>query len=215
MSDFEFGQILPRPTGLPYDEDHNYLVMETCYDDYKSEWLSLTDNNKGNALPGYDEDFMALEDDNWRCIVNVRIAYEKGEDARLKGNTAELQGNEAEQKGNTSKEKGDDAEVKGNNADFYARFAKLVAENPPKIGKDIAGHSEDDLYWWFFVPNAGLDGGTWVNSQVWSKGDDLDYESLSEAQKQEFAAKILELVSVVSQEDAEAVWGDYVFETTD
>lgn len=215
MSDFEFGQILPRPTGLPYDKDHKYLVMETCYDDYQSEWLSLTDNNKGNALPGYDEDFMALEDDNWRCIVNVRIAYEKGEDARLKGNTAELQGKEAELKGNTSKEKGDQAEVKGLDAAFFARAAKLMAENPPKVGRTLPGHAADDNNWWYFMPNADYTGGTYVDTGVYAKGDDLDYESLTPEQKQEIANAIIAMLMEVSDEDAHAIWNDFVFETTD
>ena len=179
--------------GGDFDPDKEYPYLETVMYDHDS-WTSKKRGNKGHT---------PAEGSEWwqRSTNGGKHAYDEGETAK--------------QKGNAAKQKGDDAEVKGNNADFYARFAKLVAENPPKIGKDIAGHSEDDLYWWFFVPNAGLDGGTWVNSNVWSKGDDLDYESLSEAQKQEFAAKILELVSVVSQEDAEAVWGDYVFETTD
>lgn len=77
MADFDFGQILPRPTNEPYSSSRDFLVMETCYDDYQSEWMSLTDHNQGHPLPGYDSNLMAIEDDYWRCIVNVRIAAEK------------------------------------------------------------------------------------------------------------------------------------------
>ena len=77
MADFDFGQILPRPTNALYSSSRDYLVMETCYDDYQSEWMSLTDHNQGHPLPGCDSNLMAIEDDYWRCLVNVRIAAEK------------------------------------------------------------------------------------------------------------------------------------------
>lgn len=90
MADFDFGQVLPRPTNAPYGSSRDYLVMETCFDDYQSEWMSLTDHNQGHPLPGYDANLKALENDYWRCIVNVRIAAEKAsaaEQAATRANT--------------------------------------------------------------------------------------------------------------------------------
>jgi hypothetical protein len=215
MSDFDYGQILPRPTGQNYDENFNYLVMHTCYDQYGSEWMSLVDNNKGHALPGYDANFKPIEDDWWRCTVNARIAYEKGEDAKAKGNTAQQQGNAAEAKGEAAKQQGNVAQEKGNAAAAAATLAALIGQNPPRVGCTIEGHASDDHYWYYAVPNEHLDGVTWVNSNVWAKGDNLDWESLSEAEKQRIIGEILASFAEVTEEDAAAIFADYIFQTTD
>ncbi len=77
MADFDFGQVLPRPTNEQHTMSRDFLVMETCFDEYQSEGMSLKDHNQGHALPGYDANYKALEDEYWRCLVNVRIAAEK------------------------------------------------------------------------------------------------------------------------------------------
>lgn len=193
----KLGIVGVKPAGA-FDPNRKYRLLEECLYDHDS-WYSTHADNQGNT-PSDTPDGNGVK--HWERGTNGgKHAYEEGESAKAKGNTA--------------KAKGDEAEVKGNNAEFYARAARLMAENPPKVGKTIAGHDADDNYWWAFIPNADYTDGTYVNTGVWSKGEELDFESLTEEQKQEIANAIIALLVEVSEEDAESVFSDYVFQTTD
>ena len=65
--DIDFGQILPDPTDAAYNSSTTYSAMQTCLDEYKSEWLSLVDGNRGHALPGYYADLAVLDTDIFTC----------------------------------------------------------------------------------------------------------------------------------------------------
>lgn len=163
-------------------------------------WGSLHDDNIGNV---------PVEGEHWtRMTEGGQHAYEQGELAKQKGENARLQGNKSESQGNK-------AELQGNTAELQAKYAKIMAENPPKVGKTIAGHSADDNWWYYFVPNEDFTGGTYVRTDVYAKGDNLDFNNMTEAEKQRLVNMILENLSFVSDEEAHAIWNNYVFATTD
>lgn len=93
--DIDFGQVLPNPTDAAYNPGFSYSTMQTCLDGYKSEWLSLKDNNVGHALPGYNADGSAKTSEWWRCIVNVKRAKDAADNADTQAAEAEFQAGRA------------------------------------------------------------------------------------------------------------------------
>jgi len=187
--DIDFGQILPYPTDAPYSSTTNYGSMWTCLDQYNSEWLSLVDNNKGHALPGYNADGSAKSNDYWRCIVNVyrtgaaannanekaALANEKAEYANEKANLAEQQANYAQQKGDYAQQQGD-----------YAKNQIQGAENVNAVLNGTTLSVTD------------RNGSTKTTNLKGEKGDpgkDLDYESMTAAEKQALEEAVADRIS--------------------
>ena len=110
---------------------------------------------------------------------------------------------------------GNEAERKGNVAYSKAMMAKFYSDYQPVIGKTLEGHSANDNYWWFPVPNADYTVATYVNSNVWAKGEDLDWSTVSEEDKRRIVESMLSALIEVSEQDAAAIWSDYVFTTND
>ena len=90
--DIDFGQILPKPTGVRWTAGRVFSASETCYDDYDSEWLSLDDNNIGHAIPGYDSNGLPVDSDWWHCLVNMKKVSSATSHANTQGDYAKQQG---------------------------------------------------------------------------------------------------------------------------
>ena len=170
--DIDFGQILPNPTDALYNASTTYSSMQTCIDEYKSEWLSLVDGNKGHALPGYNSDGSAKVSDYWRCIVNV---YRTGAAANLANEKAQL----AQEKASLANEKANLANEKAGYAQNQGDYAKNMAEHPSYIGGD------GFWYHWNYAAQSYVKGST-------SKGSDLNYNTMTESEKDALAAQVAE-----------------------
>ena len=180
--DIDFGQILPNPTDALYDSTRTYSSMQSCLDEYNSEWLSLVDNNRGHALPGYNEDGSAKVSDYWRCIVNVyrteaaaKNADEKAALAAEKASLANDKANLANQKANLANEKATYAQNQGD-------YAKNMADHPSYVGSD--GY----WYHWDYATQLFVKGPK-------AKGEDLDYSSMTESEKEELTKAVAEEVA--------------------
>ena len=193
------GKVAPTAEG-DYDENRTYGFLESVLYDHDS-WTSKKSGNKGHLPQKNSEWWM-------QNTEGGKHAYEQGELAKQKGNTAEGQGNGAYTKGEQAKTKGEEAEAKG-------LAASLLAQNPPKVGCTLPNHDPDDFWWYYPVVRQDLSGVDYVKTTVWSKGDNLDWDSMSDAEKQRVIDEILASFISASAEDAHAVWNNYVFTTTD
>lgn len=168
--DIDFGQILPNPTDAPFDPAHEYGSMDTCLDDYQSEWLSLVGGNKGHALPGYYADGRAKKDQYWRCLLNL---HRTGAAALNAEEKAAL----ANEKANLANEKAELANQKAANAQTQADYAKNMADHPNYIGND--GY----YYAWSYATQSYIKG-------EYMKGEGIDYSTMSAAEKQELVEAV-------------------------
>ena len=200
----KLGVVAVKPTG-PFDSNRNYRLLEECLYDHDS-WYSTHGDNQGNT---------PTETPDANGVVHWRRGTDGGSHAYQEGETAKGKGNTAEQKGNTAQEQGNGAYEKGELASAAARLAALIAQNPPKVGCTIDGHQADDHYWYYAVPKNDLSGVDYVSTGVWAKGDNLDWESLTEQEKQRIIGEILASFAEVTEEEAAAIFGEYVFQTTD
>ena len=197
------------PIGLhpqgSWDENFDYEInMEVLYD--HDSWYSAHDHNKGNTPS-------ELPDANgvihwYRGTHGGKHAYDEGETAKSKGNTAKNQGN-------TAQEQGEQAQRRGETAAAMAAYARLMAQNPPRVGKTLPGHEATDNWWYYAVPNEELTDVTYVRSGAWAKGDNLEWDTLTEEEKANIISEILASFATVSEQDAAAVFSGYVFSTTD
>lgn len=187
--DIDFGQILPYPTDAPYNATTNYGSMWTCLDQYKSEWLSLVDNNKGHALPGYNADGSAKTSDYWRCIVNV---YRTGASA----NNADAKAALAEEKANLANDKATLADQAARLAEEKAAFAQQQGEN---ARNQIEGaENVDATLNGNILSITNRNGSTKtvnVKGEKGDKGEGLDYSSMTTAEKQELAGNVADKVA--------------------
>lgn len=180
-----------------YDPDREYQNLESVLYEHDS-WVSLDNGNKGHT---------PQEGSNWwrKQTEGGKHAYECGDIAKQKGETAEQQGNTAQGKGEEAERQGNAAQQKGNAAAAAGAFATLMAQHPPKIGKTLPDGDPDDNYWYYFVPNQELDGGTYVNTGVISKGESLNWSEMTEEEKREVmegaARMALENLVVIDVED--------------
>ena len=172
--DIDFGQILPNPTDAAYDSTYTYSSMQTCLDDYKSEWLSLVDSNRGHALPGYNADGTAKKSDYWRCIVNIYRTGAAANDAIEQAAAAKAAAKSANDAAGTANEKAQYAETEGN-------YAKEMAEHPTYIGDD------NYVYSWSHAQQKYIKG-------AYMKGKDLDYDSMSAEEKQALTDSVVEQI---------------------
>ncbi len=193
------GKVATSPDGS-YDSNREYMRFQMTLYDHDS-WVSKKDGNKGHTPADGSEWW-------YRATHGGKHAYEEGETAKEKGNTAQ-------QQGNTTQEQGNVAQQKGNEAHTMALFAQLMAQHPPVIGKSLPGHAADDNWWYYFVPNAAYTDGTYVRTDVYSKGDNLEWDALTEEEKEHIINEILASFIEVTEEQAAAVFHNYVFETTD
>ena len=163
---------MPNPTDALYDPTFRYSVMQTCLDEYRSEWMSLVDGNVSHALPGYNSDGSAKVSDYWRCIVNV---YRTGKAA----NDAVAAAQVANEKAALANTKAALAEEKAGYARTQGDYAKNMADHLPYIG--------GDGYWyqWSYASQAYVKG-------QYAKGDNLDYSTLTDAEKDELADRMAE-----------------------
>lgn len=200
----KLGIVGVKPVG-DFDLNTEYkLLNEVLYD--HDSWYSAHDKNKGNTPS-------ELPDENgirhwYRGTHGGKHAYEEGESAKQKGNTAKNQGN-------TAQEQGVAAERKGDTAAAMAVYARLIAENPPRVGKTLPGKEATDNWWYYAVPNENLTEITYVRSSAWAKGDNLEWDTLTEEEKANIIAEILASFATVSEATAAAVFSDYEFSTTD
>ncbi len=180
-----------------YDPQREYQVLESVLYQHDS-WVSLDNGNVGHTPE---------EGSQWwrKQTEGGKHAYECGDIARQKGETAEQQGNTAQNKGEEAERKGNEADQKGRTAAANAAYALLMAQHPPKIGKSLPGGDPNDNYWYYFQPNEQLDGGTYVSTGIWSKGDGLNWDDMTEEEKQEVmeeaARKALESLVVIDVEE--------------
>lgn len=200
----KLGIVAVKPVG-DFDPDIEYkLLNEVLYD--HDSWYSAHNNNKGNTPS-------ELPDENgvihwYRGTNGGKHAYTEGETAKAKGNTARNQGN-------TAQEQGEQAQRRGETAAAMAAYARLMAQNPPRVGKTLPGHEATDNWWYYAVPNEELTDVTYVRSGAWAKGDNLEWDTLTEEEKANIISEILASFATVSEQDAAAVFSDYVFSTTD
>lgn len=193
------GKVAPTAEG-DYDENREYGFLESVLYNHDS-WTSKKSGNKGH-LPAKNSEW-------WKQNTEGGAhAYEQGEIAKEKGNVAEG-------KGNAAKTQGDYAQEKAELADAKALAASILSQNPPKVGCTIEGKAADDFWWYYPVLKQDLSGVDYVKTTVWSKGDNLDWESMSDAEKQRVIDEILASFVSASTEDAHAIWNDFVFTTTD
>ena len=172
--DIDFGQILPDPTDVAYNSSTTYSAMQTCLDEYKSEWLSLVDGNRGHALPGYYADGTAKVSDYWRCIVNV---YRTGAAANEAVEKAQL----AQEKANLANSAAGNANEKATLAETQAAYAKNMADHPSYIGED------NYYYRWDYAQQKYIKGS-------YMKGSDLNFSTMTEEEKQELFDGVTEIV---------------------
>lgn len=163
---------MPNPTDALYDPTFRYSVMQTCLDEYRSEWMSLVDGNLSHALPGYNADGSAKVSDYWRCIVNV---YRTGKTA----NDAIAAAQVANEKAALANTKAALADEKAGYAGTQGDYAKNMADHPPYIG--------GDGYWYHWNHSTQ----EYVKGS-YSKGDDLDYSTITDEEKQALAGKVAE-----------------------
>lgn len=97
----------------------------------------------------------------------------------------------ANTKANLANEKAALANEKAALANLMAQYAQLIAENPPRVGKTLPDHTSDDNWWYYFVPNETLDGGSYVRSTAYAKGDNLDWDTMTQAEKEALAREML------------------------
>jgi len=112
-------------------------------------------------------------------------------------------------------EQGEQAQRRGETAAAMAAYARLMAQNPPRVGKTLPGHEATDNWWYYAVPNEELTDVTYVRSGAWAKGDNLEWDTLTEEEKANIIQEILASFATVSEQDAAAVFSGYVFSTTD
>lgn len=172
--DIDFGQILPNPTDAAYDSNHEYGIMDTCIDDYKSEWMSLVNGNKGHALPGYNADGTAKKNQYWRCLINL---YRTGAAADAAIEAAQ----NANEKAGVANTAANNANQKATNAQTQADYAKNMADHPSYIGDD------NYYYSWNYQQQKYIKG-------AYMKGADLDFDTMSAAEKQQLVDNVVEVV---------------------
>lgn len=172
--DIDFGQILPNPTDALYDSSRTYGAMETCLDEYKSEWLSLEDGNRGHGLPGYYADGSAKVSNYWRCIVNVYRTMKAASDADEKAALAA-------EKAALANEKAALAETNASHARTQGDYAKNMADHPTYIGDD------NYVYRWDYAQQKYIKG-------AYMKGESLNYDTMSAEDKQELIDAVTEEV---------------------
>ena len=190
------GKVGQTPEGA-WKNNVEYSFLATVLHDHDS-WTSKKSGNLGHE---------PADNSEWwqRNTEGGKHAYDEGETAKEKGSTAERQGNTAQRQGNTAQEQGSAAELKGNAAATAAAYAALMAQNPPRVGKTLPNGDPDDNWWYYFVPNQDFTGGTYVKTDVYAKGDSLDWDSMTEADKelviQQAAEKALEEMVVENVSD--------------
>lgn len=193
----KLGIVSVKPTGA-FDPNRNYKLLEECLYDHDS-WYSGHGDNQGNTPSDTPDENGVI---HWyRGTHGGKHAYDEGESAKTKGNKAEQQGNTTEGKGRA--------------AAAAAIYANLMAQHPPVVGKSLPGHDADDNWWYYFQPNEDFTGGTYLNSGVYAKGDNLDFNKMTPEDEERLTAMILDNLSIVTEQEAHAIWDDYDFSTTD
>lgn len=165
-----------------YSSTTNYMAAWGATDEYGNTWVSRKDNNKGHALPKI-VDGVPQNNEWWKCMINLQSTSDAANEAKIQAQAAKSNASNAKLMADAAQEQARQAQIKGENAEAMAKYAKLMADNPPKTGKAL-GKGSDDMYWYFFVPNADYSGGVYVKSDSWSKGDNLDWNTMSEVDKQ-------------------------------
>ena len=200
----KMGYVGFKPTG-PYDQTREYHINEEVLYDHDS-WYSVRDENVGHT---------PTETPDENGIVWWRQGTQGGKHAYTEGETAKAKGNTARNQGNTAQELGEQAQRRGETAAAMAAYARLMAENPPRVGKTLPDHETTDNWWYYAVPNESLTDVTYVRSGAWAKGDNLEWDTLTEEEKENIITEILASFATVSEEDAAAIFSEYVFSTTD
>lgn len=170
--DIDYGQILPAPTDARYQSTRNYMAMETCYDEWQSEWLSLDDNNLNHPIPGYNSDGSAKVSDWWRCLVNVYRAERAAQNADEKATLANEKATLANNAATNANDKATYAKTQGD-------YAKNIAEHPTYVGDD--GY----VYRWNYSEQRYVRG-------AYVKGEGINYSTMSAAEKQELHDAVIE-----------------------
>ena len=166
--DIDFGQILPNQTDEAYDSTFRYSVMQTCLDTYKSEWMSLEDNNVGHPLPGYYADGRAKVSDWWRCIVNLYRTGAAANNAEEMAALANEKANLANEKANLANEKANLANEKATYAQTQGDYAKEMADHPNYVGDDGFEYS------WNYSQHKYVKG-------AYMKGEGINYSTMTMA----------------------------------
>lgn len=177
--DIDFGQILPNPTDEAYKSSYTYKAMETCIDEYKSEWLSLVDNNKNHALPGYNADGSAKVSDYWRCIVNVYRTGKSASDADTAAANATEKANLANEKAGLADDAARLANEKAAKAEQAATDSRNATQEAEKVDAELDGN---------MLKVTNRNGSTKtlnVKGEKGDKGDGLNWSTMTDAEKEE------------------------------
>lgn len=168
------GKVGTTLAGESFDQDHEYAYLEVILHDHDS-WISKKSGNKGHTPEAGSE--------WWQRSTNGgKHAYTEGESAKQKGNTAQQQGALAAERGAA--------------AAAMAAYARLMGDNPPRVGKSLPNGDPNDNFWYYFVPNETLDGGSYVKSNVYAKGDDLSWDDMTQEEREALASLILDTLTV-------------------
>lgn len=185
----DFGQILPNPTDALYDSTRTYSSMQSCLDEYNSEWLSLVDSNRGHALPGYNKDGSAKVSDYWRCIVNVYRTEAAAQNADEKAALAADKANLANEKATLANQAARLADEKAAFAQQQGENARNQIEGAENVNATLNGN---------ILSITNRNGSTKtvnVKGEKGDKGEGLDYSSMTTAEKQELAGNVADKVA--------------------
>lgn len=187
--DIDFGQILPNPTDATYSASMTYSAMQTCIDQYKSEWLSLVDNNRNHPLPGYNVDGSAKVSDYWRCIVNVYRTGAAANNADAKAALAQEKADLANQRAQEAQEAASLAEQKAAKAEQAANDSTQKTTEAGRVNATLEGNTLT------ITDRLGSSKTINVKGEKGEKGDGLNYSSMTPSEKDELEQGIAEQIS--------------------
>ena len=180
---------MPNPTDATYSASYTYSAMETCIDQYKSEWLSLVDNNRNHALPGYNVDGSAKVSDYWRCIVNVYRTGKSASDADTAAANATEKANLANEKAGLADEAARLANEKAAKAEQAATNSLNATQEAEKVDAELEGNT-------LKVTNRNGSTKTLnVKGEKGDKGEGLDWSTMSQAEKDEVTDAVAEQIA--------------------
>ena len=180
---------MPKPTDATYSASYTYGAMETCIDQYKSEWLSLVDNNRNHALPGYNVDGSAKVSDYWRCIVNVYRTNKAAGDADTAAANANEKANLANEKAGLADDAARLANEKAARAEQAAADSRNATTEAERVDAVLDGNT---------LKVTGRNGSTKtlnVKGEKGDKGDGLDWSSMTQAEKDEVTDAVAEEIA--------------------
>lgn len=180
---------MPNPTDATYSASYTYSAMETCIDQYKSEWLSLVDNNRNHALPGYNVDGSAKVSEYWRCIVNVYRTGKSANDADTAAANATEKANLANEKAGLADEAARLANEKAADAEQAATDSRNATMEAEKVDAELDGNT---------LKVTSRNGSTKtlnVKGEKGDKGEGLDWSTMSQAEKDEVTDAVAEQIA--------------------